>query len=174
MNRRSLQRALLVGGVACGMLDAGNGAAQAAGLSVSDAWIRFLTPEVPAGGYFRLRNTGDKPAVLTGARSTACGSLSLHQTILKRPMNARAEGSMAGGSMGGDGMAMDAPTMQMRPVTSVAVPAGGQVSFMPGGYHLMCEHPSATLHPGGKVTITLRFAGGEAIAVTFAVRGPRG
>lgn len=165
MTRRIAAIALLAAAAA-----AAGGPAQAAGVSASDAWFRSLGPEVPAGGYFTLANTLDQPAVLTGAGSDACGRLDLHQTILKRPMSARAQGAMPHG----DDMGMSAPTMQMRALAAVRVPPRGSVSFTPGGYHLMCEHPSAAIRPGATVTATLRFADGQTLQVPFRVRGPRG
>lgn len=51
------------------------------GPTLSDGWIRMLTPNVPAAGYFMLTNPTDQALVLTGASSPACGSLMLHESI---------------------------------------------------------------------------------------------
>lgn len=124
--------------------------ASAAGLSVSGAWFRTLPEGLPAAGYFSLHNAGAAPAGLTGARSSACGVLMLHQSS--------EEGGMS----------------RMRDVASVPVPAGGTLVFAPGGYHLMCMHPGADMSPGKSVDVTLIMAGGESVEAPFAVRTATG
>jgi copper(I)-binding protein len=110
--------------------------------------MRYLLPNIPAGGYLVLTNTGDTPAVLTGAASPACGMLMLHK------------------SQDSSGMAM------MMDVPNVAVPPHGSVTFAPGGYHLMCMQPSMKV--GGKVAVTLNFQDGSTLAVTMPVYGASG
>lgn len=127
-------------------------AAQAASqdLSVSKPWIRFLTPGMPAAGYFALNNNGAHPVVLTGAASPACGQLMLHESMV---MNG---------------------TAHMRMVKSITVPAHGSVSFRPGGYHLMCMQPASSMAPGQSAPVTLRFKDGRSISARFPVYGPKG
>ena len=98
-------------------------------VSVQAPWMRYLLPNIPAGGYMVLKNTGDGDAVLTGASSPDCGTLMLHK------------------SQDSSGMAM------MMDVPSVTVPAGGSVTFASGGYHLMCMQPK--MHVGERVPVTL-------------------
>jgi copper(I)-binding protein len=132
------------------LLAATAGGAQAAGLTVSDAWIRALPPSVPSGGYFTLRNGTDKPVTLTTAQSPACGMLMLHKSS-----------GMAG-------------MTSMDDVSEVIVPAGGTVKFAPGGYHLMCTEARPVLKPGGHVPVTLLFRGGTKVTTMFAVRNAAG
>jgi hypothetical protein len=124
--------------------------ATAPGLVVSDAWFRALPGTLPAGGYFTLRNSGPKEAVLSGATSPACGSLMLHKSETK--------GGMAGMDM----------------VGTLPVPAGGSVSFTPGGYHLMCMDAKPALKPGATVKVTLLFQDGGRLTTDFAVRNAAG
>ena len=123
---------------------------RAADLSVSNAWIRALPASVPSGGYFTLSNSGSREATLTGANSPACGMLMLHKS--------EDMGGMSG----------------MQDVTEVKVPAGGSVSFAPGGYHLMCMGATAALKPGAKVPVTLDFKDGAKLTAQFAVRNAAG
>jgi copper(I)-binding protein len=51
--------------------------------------------------------------------------------------------------------------MQMRPVESVEVPAGGEVVFEPGGFHIMLIDINRPLGPGDEVAVTLIFNTGE-------------
>ena len=122
--------------------------ARAAGFHVDDAWLRLLPGNVPAAGYFFLRNDGAKAVELTGASSPAFGDVMLHQSVQR------------------SGVA------SMQDVHAVQVPAGGAVNFAPGGYHLMLMEPVHALKPGQKVPVTLKFADGEAVTVQFDVRGP--
>lgn len=126
-------------------------AAQAGGLTVSDAWFRVLPAGRPAAGYFTLTNATDGEASLTGAASPACGSIMLHKST-----------EMSGMSM-------------MEMVDSVAVPAHGRAVFAPGGYHLMCMQPAAArMKPGAAIDVTLRFAGGANLTARFAVKDAKG
>jgi len=63
---------------------------------------------------------------------------------------------------------------RMEMVDSVAVPAHGQVTFEPGGYHLMCMSPTADVARGRSVSVTLRFKDGSSLVASFPVRGATG
>ena len=84
--------------------------------------------------------------MLTGAESPACGMLMLHKSENRGGMT----------------------SMDM--VSSVNVPAGGGVTFAPGGFHLMCTEPKSNLKPGATVPVTLLFQDGSKITTDFAVR----
>lgn len=116
------------------------------GLRVSDPWMRFVMAVRPAAGYFTLSNATSKARTLVGASSPACGMLMLHRTV------------HAGG------------VDRMEMVKDVAIPAGGSVSFAPGGYHLMCMSPSVDMVPGRSVAVTLHFDGGGDVMADFPVR----
>jgi periplasmic copper chaperone A len=118
--------------------------------TVSNAWIRALPGGLPAGGYFTLHNDGDKELVLTGARSPSCGTLMLHKS------------EMSGG------------VSRMIGVDRVEVAPHAAVSFSPGGYHLMCVHPSPGLAPGAVANVTLQFEDGSSISASFSVKNAQG
>jgi copper(I)-binding protein len=124
------------------------GAAAPEGVTVRKPWMRYLLPNIPAGGYMVLQNTSGSDAVITGASSPACGSLMLHE------------------SQDTSGMSM------MMDVPSVTVPAHGQVAFSPGGYHLMCMQPH--MQPGQTIAVTLSFKDGATMLVTMPVYGASG
>jgi len=121
------------------------GWAAPSGVSVTQPWMRYLLPNLPAAGYMVLRNDGNTDAALTGAASPACGMLMLHK------------------SSDESGMAM------MMDVQSVTIPAHGSVSFAPGGFHLMCMQPSMKI--GDTVRVTLSFQDGSSLAVKMPVYG---
>ena len=137
-------------GIAAFLVGAGLAATAAiAAPVISDAWFRAMPGNTPAGGYFTLTNSGGALVRLTGATSTACGSVMLHMT--------HKMGSM----------------VHMMAVDHIDLPAKGRIAFQPGGYHLMCMDPKG-LTPGTSVPVTLHFADGSHISATFAVKNATG
>jgi copper(I)-binding protein len=124
--------------------------AAATGVTIEKPWIRLIIKARPAAGYFTLKNDGNAPIELTGAASTACGMVMLHQS---KEVNG---------------------VEKMLPVKSVTVPAHGSLSFAPGGYHLMCTQPQSSMQIGHSVPMTLKFAGGGSITAQFPVKGAGG
>jgi copper(I)-binding protein len=120
------------------------------GVSLGEQWFRFITPTIPAAGYFTLSNSSATPQTLIGASSSACGLLMLHQSVTKNGVE------------------------QMIMVPKVPVAAHGTLQFAPGGYHLMCMSPAAAMRPGQSVPVTLQFEGGASLSANFPVRGATG
>lgn len=120
----------------------------AADVEVSGGWIRLLPAGVPAAGYFELRNSGKAAVALVAASSPAFGQAMLHRTALK-----------------------DGRSTMMR-IDEVEIPAGGQLAFAPGGYHLMLIKPTRELRVGDDFALTLEFASGAKITAQLEVRGP--
>ena len=122
--------------------------AWAAGIGVSEAWIRHLPGGAPAGGYLTLENQSEKAVALVGASSPEYGMVMIHKTVEE----------------GG--------TAKMVPVNKVDIAAGGKVVFRPGGYHLMLMHVKRNIEVGSSIPITLEFSGGQKVTAQFRVRGP--
>ena len=122
----------------------------AGGVSIEGQWMRFIIRATPAAGYFTLKNDTDSAVELTGASSSACGMLMLHETKQENGIE------------------------KMLMVKSVKVPAHGTFAFQPGGYHLMCMQPQNSMQIGAKVPVTLKFAGGKTLTAAFPVKGPGG
>jgi copper(I)-binding protein len=120
------------------------------GVRVEQPWIRALPPALPSAGYFTLRNFTRADMILTGARSPACGHVSLHKS------------EVTGG------------ICRMRDAPEVDVPARGAVRFMPESYHLLCEGARPVLKPGAVVPVTLIFKDGRRLTAAFAVRNAAG
>jgi len=122
---------------------------------VRDAWIRHLPGDLPDAGYFTLHNAARAPARLVGARSPAFGRVMVHRSV-RRP----------------DGRT------RMLPVARIDVHAGGELRFAPGGYHLMLTRPHHPVRVGDTIPLTLIFADGREVTVSFRVlaasaNGPR-
>src|SRR5918997_1716913 len=82
-------------------------------LRIDEAWVR-LAPVAgqPAAAYFTIRG-GDRETRLASVTSPEAERVELHES--------RTEGGMS----------------RMRPLADVAVPAGGEIAFTPGGSHAM-------------------------------------
>ena len=100
---------------------------------VEDLWVRLPAASGrPAAAYFTLRG-GTYPAVLKSVSSPDASSVEIHES--------RMEGGV----------------MRMTPLEDVEVPADAEVSFEPGGRHLMLFGISPTLRPGTLAKIQFEF-----------------
>jgi len=116
-------------------------------VGVKDAWINEAPPGASAmAGYMTLHNPSTQARALVGAKSAGFAMVMMHRTEM--------EGGMA----------------KMVHQEEVDLPAGGEVSFAPGGYHLMLMRPREAYKAGDKVEITLLFKNGSQMPVQFEVR----
>jgi len=114
-------------------------------VSVDKAWIRLAAvPSNPSAAYFTLKG-GPKDATLTGVSTVAAMRSEMHE------------------SMNAGGM------MSMAPLKLVALRAGGEVKFAPGGKHVMLYGLKATA--GGAVPLTFTFADGHSLTASAKVVG---
>lgn len=61
--------------------------------------------------------------------------------------------------------------MVMQPVPGVVVPAGWQIHFAPGSYHVMLEELRDGIEYGDTIEATLHFESGATLSVRAEVRG---
>ena len=141
---RTARRGLAAGALSLGLL----GSAFAAGIQVTDAWIRWLPANLPAGGYAKVTNDTDKEIKLVGASSPKYGMVMLHQTVNKNGMS------------------------NMVHVDAIAIAPHKSMAFTPGDYHIMLMQPKPGIEPGQKVPVTLKFSDGQTITAEFEVRKP--
>ena len=134
-------RALLIAATAMMAVTA---SAQAAP-SVQAAWSRPASQGTTGAGFMVLVNAGAKPDALVAVESMGARQVQIHQS------------SVSGGMA------------SMKMVTSVPIPAGGRVSFVPGGYHLMFMGLTKAQKVGDSLPATLVFASGARIKAVFAV-----
>jgi copper(I)-binding protein len=137
----ALSLALLIVSLALAVPAAG----AATSLQIKGGWSR----PAPAGGngvgYFTIVNPGPKPETLVRVDSPVAQRVEMHS------------------------MSMQGAVMKMGPVASVTAPAGGEVSFAPGGYHLMLIGLKKPLAVGDKAPLTLTFASGVKLAATLGI-----
>ncbi|WP_199097397.1 copper chaperone PCu(A)C [Dyella sp. ASV21] len=119
---------------------------QADHIRTSQAWIRVLPGDLPAGAYVTLENTGDQVASLQGASSLRYTSTMLHKSSTE-------------GGMG-----------RMEMVEHLDIPAHGKAELAPGGYHLMLMKAQAPVKVGDTVKLTLRFSDGSTQEADFIAR----
>lgn len=110
---------------------------------------RMTLPAVagnPGAVYFTVRNASDSDRMIRSASVAGAGSALLHQT---------AEWNHQ---------------VDMQEVTQVSVPAGGELVFEPGGYHVMASDLADTLTAGGETEVTLTFVGGDKVSFPVELR----
>lgn len=110
-------------------------------LSVRAAYIPQPVSDTMAAGFLTIVNKGGAKDELTSVTTTAAGSVTLHETV---------------GS-------------SMEQVSSLDVPAHGQLVFKSGGNHLMFEKLKSKPVRGEKLTVELRFATSDPLEVEIPV-----
>jgi hypothetical protein len=116
------------------------------GLAVSKTHL--VMPAVagnPAGLFFELSYSGKDELSLESADVAQSQGTMIHDVVDK------------------DGM------KQMVPLGPLSIKAGDTVSFAPGGKHIMAMKLDDSVAPGGKVDVTLTFAGGKTAKFTADV-----
>ena len=118
---------------------------RSAGIEIENAWAR-ATPGMArnGGAYFTAKNSGKGADRIIGVSADIADRAELHTHI------------------------NDNGIMRMRQVDGVDVPAGGEVTFKPGGYHIMFIGLHKPLNQGERVPVTLMFekAGKQTVEVT--------
>lgn len=132
-------------------------------LAVSGAWSR---PATQTGAvYFTVANHGPAADRLIGATSPAAAHVELHETVHGASGMAQSMSGMSGMS----GSNTMAGTMTMKRVSAVEIPAGGEVTFKPGSYHVMLIGLKKPLKSGDAVELQLQFAKAGTIGISAPV-----
>ncbi|MEU5631533.1 copper chaperone PCu(A)C [Streptomyces rishiriensis] len=120
----------------------GSDADGTADLSVQAAYIPQPVSTTMAAGFLTIVNKGDAKDELTSVTSSTAGQVTLHRTV---------------GS-------------SMEQVSSLDVPAHGQLVFKTGGNHLMFEMLKSKPVQGETVTVQLHFADSDPLKVEMPVK----
>jgi protein SCO1/2 len=121
--------------------------ASSGSIRVVGAWSRSTAPGASVGVvYFEVINAGPADTLLA----------------IECPAAERAEMHATGRA---DGI------MKMRPVASVDIPAGGRLSFQPGGLHAMLIGIKEPLKEGGRLPLTLVFRRAGKLRFEAAIQG---
>jgi periplasmic copper chaperone A len=118
-------------------------------IEVTDAWAGTTPPGVETAAiYLTIANgTGDDDRVVA-FDSERCEAAELHATSID-----------------------DQNVMRMRPVTpeAMTVPAGGELTMIPGAMHIMCIRPDRDFVEGETIPFELTMASGQVLAGTATI-----
>jgi len=148
MHRKTLSSILLVASL---LLGAASPLLAGEGVQVEDAWVREAPPTAQVlAAFMKVHNGSDAAVAVVGASSPAFGRIELHRTVME------------------DGVA------RMIAEERVEIPAGAEVSFEPGGLHLMLFDPAHALTQGDEVPLTIELEDGAHVETRAPVRGMMG
>lgn len=124
-------------------------------LHIAHPWSQELPPNAPnVAAYFVVHNSGTTDDTLLSVDSPISDNAQLHEHVHK------------------DGL------MKMQQVHSVEVPAGKDLVFAPGAYHVMLMQPKdrSLLTDGKRFPLTLHFkkAGDVTVEVAVQKQAPEG
>jgi copper(I)-binding protein len=126
-------------------------AAEPAGLSLTDAWVRALPPGQPnTAAYLIATNRGAAAVTIIGASAAIAGEVQIHTT---REV---------------DGY------QRMEQLTELQVAQGQSLAFAPGGTHLMLLGLTQMPAPGDEVRLCLQLAAGDEVCTLADVRKSAG
>ncbi|WP_322995477.1 copper chaperone PCu(A)C [Castellaniella sp.] len=136
---------------------AGHDAHQAASASLpvsntvtaSDCWIRQMPAPAPSGGFLLFHNKGAQDVALTGVHAADYGHAMMHQTTEENGLS------------------------KMSMVHQVSLPAGADLAFKPGSYHLMLEQPRDGLAVGDHIPLVFTLADGSQVNAQCEIRSPK-
>jgi len=116
------------------------------GVMVHEAWARASAGGATTGAAYVMLMGGDKPDTLVSVSTPVAAMAQVHETT------------------------SDHGVMKMRPVADLPIPAGGMVTFAPGGYHVMLMGLKKPLVAGQTFPLTLTFAHAAPVTVDVKVR----
>jgi copper(I)-binding protein len=179
---------LALGGLvaACSSDDSTSGNDQ---ISVSDPWTRITTPTATTGAvYMNLESADGDKLIKASVPTGVAGTTEIHETVTgegAEDMGTTMEGgiavepaddtegsmdSMEGEGATGEDTAMSGDMMGMRPIDSLTLPAGEEVSLEPGGYHIMLIDLVKPIEEGDTIPVTLTFENAGEIEVEAEAR----
>ena len=114
---------------------------------IEHAWVRAAPPgAMMLAGYASLRNPCARAVAITGVSSADFAMSMIHETLVENGVS------------------------KMRHIDSLPLKARGEISFAPGGRHLMLMNPKRNLKVGDSVKLTLSLADGRKISGDFPIR----
>jgi copper(I)-binding protein len=117
-------------------------------LVITNVRAGATVPKAPvAGGYMVIMNNGSASDFLVGGQAAFAGDVQIHE------------------------MKMHGDVMKMRELADgLEIPAGGEVTLKPGGYHVMFMKLSEPLNEGDSRKATLKFKSAGSVEVEFNVK----
>jgi len=116
-------------------------------MSVDAPYIREVPPgQMTSASFLTLKNASDKEIALIKATSDVAKNVELHEHVHE------------------DGM------MKMRQVPKIVIPANGETTLKPGGYHIMLIGLTRKIKAGDIIDIELEFDNGEKQTIKAEVK----
>lgn len=120
---------------------------KAGDIEIDNVWARATAPgQSIGGGYLEIENEGKTADRLLSVQSDVAESVEMHETQTSNGVSS------------------------MRGVPSVDIPAGGELKFAPGSYHIMFVKLKAPLKDGTEFPATLNFEKAGAVQIKFKVK----
>ena len=116
-------------------------------VTVTDAWVRATVAQQKGTGAF-MRILSAKDAKLVEVKSPVAKIAEVHE------------------------MSMVDNVMRMRPISSLALPAGKVVELKPNGYHVMLMGLNGQIKDGDLIPITLTIEGADAKREVVDIKVP--
>ena len=115
-------------------------------LLIENAWVREGPPRATVlAGYLTIKNTSATPYTLIEVSSPQFDLVEMHESYEK--------GGMA----------------RMRQLSTLPIPANGELKLAPNGYHLMLMDPNQRIHAGMTVDLILKFDSLKPIQISAPV-----
>ena len=115
--------------------------------NINNAWIAEAPPVSKVmAAYMVIKNPGTEALQILDAESTDFGKIEFHRTVHE------------------NGMA------RMNRQPSLVVPANGELTLEPGGYHMMLFRPARTLRAGDTSKLNFTLKNGEKMQVEAVVK----
>jgi len=121
------------------------------GIGVENPWARSAMKGSNGAAYMLLQNHSKEDEALIGVSSNVAEAAEIHLSQIKA-----------------DG------TMEMIPQESIPLPAGGEVEFKPGSYHVMLIGLKQDLKAGDEISLTLNFKHHEDMILNVPVMDAEG
>jgi hypothetical protein len=120
--------------------------APARGMEIQEAWVRPAAQGENGAIYFVIRNQPQEADELTGVSSEVAEAVEMHESV------------------------MDGDVMQMHQLESVPLPPNSEITFKPGGLHIMLIGLKEDLKIGDEIEVTLHFKNAEEINLLVPVQ----
>lgn len=129
------------------------------GVTVTKQWARTSPMATTMGAvYFTLNSAQDDQLTDVMIDGAVASAAQIHETVM-----ATTDSTMMGSA------STAAPEMKMQEVAEVALPAGEDVAFAPGGYHVMLMMLKSPLTVGTEIKVTLVFKNAPEQVITVPV-----
>jgi len=115
-------------------------------IETHQAWARAAMKGENSAVYFVLHNHSTRPDELIGAACDCAQTVEIHESV------------------------MEAGAMKMQPVASIPLDPGAEVTFQPGGLHVMLINLTRDLKAGDSINLVLKFKNTGALTIKVPVK----